>query len=63
MVWTTPESKASKHKKRHEFIRGGCGYCGWYCIDCSDDVVTCKCTYKSVDKRLADEATQSIHAP
>lgn len=49
MVWTTPEARSSEHKKYHKFSRGGCLYCGWHCIDCPNDVATCKCIPKGFE--------------
>lgn len=43
MTWTTPIAKKDEHKSWHKFERGGCLYCGWQCIDCPNDVATCKC--------------------
>jgi hypothetical protein len=36
-------SETGEHRSWHEFGRGMCLYCGWYCIDCPKGVATCKC--------------------
>lgn len=61
MVWTTPTDKAKEHKKRHKFVRGGCIYCGWYCLDCPDYVATCKCIPKDSEDK-AHNRFVSMHA-
>lgn len=35
------------HPHWHRFSRGGCIYCGYYCIDCPTAFTACKCTPKS----------------
>lgn len=32
------------HKRHHRYEGGGCGYCGFHCIDCPPGVAVCKCT-------------------
>jgi hypothetical protein len=57
MVWTTPSIKADQHESWHVFRRGGCGYCGWHCDDCPNDVATCKCkaSKEETAEKRADE--------
>lgn len=59
MVRTTPSEKSNLHLSWHIFQKGLCLYCGYYCDDCPNDVVTCKCPpiVKKADVRLAQETS------
>ncbi len=57
MVWTTPVERKDEHKKWHsDWLRGGCGYCGYYCNDCPVGVATCKCVVEDLN-----ETTKPVH--
>lgn len=40
------ESIENIHKYWHRYQKGMCLYCGYHCIDCPNDVASCKCTPK-----------------
>lgn len=55
MPKTIPSEDSFIHKIWHRFSKGMCAFCGCYCVDCPDSIITCKCS-DTIRKKTEEDA-------